>query len=285
MDAKNGPSGSLTVEEARPEGWEAARFAQALVCAAIAGGEQGFECLLNREIFEVKAGASGGLCVAAGPHTDRAIRTARSYGLAEYAGASGMALTAAGVELTREAGLVFIGGPATGRPPARPRRRSRKVTLALGPDPGPWNGPLERHPDLESFYDAHPHLASGWGWRPGCRELGAAPIGSHEIPYVGAEWSGDGREWKITGAAPAHALEGRWQRGDHPVMGAVTATAWDTAEILVLASHTDLRPIVRALRYLHMPSLAEIGATVHRVAAGTWPPKDDGRRRPRRGGR
>ena len=136
-----------------------------------------------------------------------------------------------------------------------------------GEETASWNGPVARYSDRDEFYDAHPMLSSGWGWRRGERSRGTAPYGSDEIFGVADGQPEGAGKWTVTIALPANSLGIYWDKREHPAMGAVVATSSETGEVLVLAPNADMRPVAQALRRLQSPSLAEVGATVERITA------------------
>lgn len=155
-----------------------------------------------------------------------------------------------------------------------------RYPLALGADPKSWSGPVEIYETLEDFYAAYPYLSEGWGWTPGERERGSAPLGSDEISGVTSDLYFDEYEQMfqrsderlVTIATPANNLGPWWIDAGEPVIGAVTATVQGPERggphyIIVLGANLDVRPVARALRLLQNPSLEEVGATVEQIKA------------------
>lgn len=153
-----------------------------------------------------------------------------------------------------------------------------RYPLALGPDPRDWSGPLAAYPSRDELYADYPHLAAGWGWRPGSGH-GNAPYGSDELSSVRAErylnqrerLFRDRSEWLITVVAPENLLGMAWSDREDPAEGAVTATMQGTVDkdlhnrVLLLGVNLDVRPVAKHLRLLQNPSLEEVGAAIEHL--------------------
>ena len=145
-----------------------------------------------------------------------------------------------------------------------------ELELGVGSDDPGWTGPLETYGDVEAFYEVRPWLAEGYGWHPGDRSRGTAPLGSDEIfrvPLTPSTGSDSGKQqWTITICVPARNLGLAWAKRPEPVEGTVVATA-NTGEIWVLAADTDMRPVAQSLRRLQSPTLDQVGVAVLEAVA------------------
>lgn len=129
---------------------------------------------------------------------------------------------------------------------------------------------MEGYASKDEFYGAYPDLKRGWG------DLGhtSAP-GGWDTAFWAVRREGDDRlfaqTWSVAVVSPYPEIQGPTDGGPHrgeaPVPGAVSATASETKEVLVLFDGPDLRPAWAALTELETSTRRPNDLTLEEVAA------------------